>query len=539
MSNHYSMRRGAAVLLLLTLAVASLASNLPLPSPEASSSITARGLKGHLSFLASDELGGRYTLSQGNRIAARYLASQLEACGYRGAAADRTFFQKVPLAYRSLDLKKTHLTIQIGDQTQEFKYGDDFASERPSDIDVRAGMVFAGYGISSPKNKYDDYATLEAKGRVVVLASGVPDPLKGIRLDDDEYGEGAAAAHGAAAVIIFAPAQLLAIWPQLKAFLLNQDNPTLPPPPRSRSSEANLTPILAGPTMIKAIAAAMGKDQSYLTHGGKPLQSTVLSATAEIKLAAIVKEAPQAQNVVGILDGADPKLKDEYVVFSAHYDHLKTSDNGEVFNGADDDGSGTVSVLEIARAFSVGPRPKRSILIVFHTGEEMGLYGSEFNTDYEPVVPLSRLVADFNIDMVGRSRPSGDDDPRDKELADHDSLYVIGADKLSTELNKISEQTNSDTARLRFDYTYNNENHPQRFYYRSDHYNYAKHGIPIIFYFTGVHRDYHRPTDDIEKIDFEKMERIDRMIFATGWRVANLDHRLIVDKKPQSESGTR
>jgi Zn-dependent M28 family amino/carboxypeptidase len=276
----------------------------------------------------------------------------------------------------------------------------------------------------------------------------------------------------------------------------------------------------------------MGKDSSDLISPTNKLQPSELAAIAEIKLRVNVKEAPPAQNVVGILDGSDQKMKDEYVVFSAHYDHLKTTDKGEVYHGADDDGSGTVSVLEIAQAFSLGPRPKRSILIIFHTGEELGLFGSEFNTDYEPVVPLQKLVADFNIDMVGRTRPPGDDDPRDARLTDKDSIYIIGADKLSTELNKLNEETNLATSRMKFDYTYNDERHPERFYYRSDHYNYAKHGIPIIFYFTGVHRDYHKTSDVVEKIDFEKMERIDRMVFATGWRVANLDHRLVVDKRP-------
>ena len=144
-----------------------------------------------------------------------------------------------------------------------------------------------------------------------------------------------------------------------------------------------------------------------------------------------------------------------------------------------------------------------------------------------------RFIADAHLvnDEASR-RPEGDDDPRDARLTDKDSIYIIGADKLSTELNKLNEETNLDTARLKFDYTYNDERNPERFYYRSDHYNYARHGIPIIFYFTGVHRDYHRPSDVVEKIDFEKMERIDRMIFATGWRVANLDHRLVVDKRP-------
>ena len=146
-------------------------------------------------------------------------------------------------------------------------------------------------------------------------------------------------------------------------------------------------------------------------------------------------------------------------------------------------------------------------------------------------MPLEKLVADFNIDMIGRTRLEGDTDPRNKELTDKDSVYVIGADKLSTELNKLSEETNAETARLKFDYKYNDENDPEHFYYRSDHYNYAKHGVPIIFYFTGVHRDYHKTTDDVDKIDFDKMERITRMIFALGWRVANLDHRIVVDKK--------
>jgi Zn-dependent M28 family amino/carboxypeptidase len=284
--------------------------------------------------------------------------------------------------------------------------------------------------------------------------------------------------------------------------------------------------------MLKAIARMLGKDEAYLTRpAGKPLDPGPIAATAQIKMKVDARSAPTTGNVVGVLEGSDPRLKDEYVVFSAHYDHLKTSSAGDVYNGADDDGSGTSAVLEIAEALSLA-RPKRSVLIIFHTGEELGLFGSAFNTDYEPAVPLAKLVADFNIDMIGRTREPGDTDSRDKELCDKDSVYVIGADKLSTELNRISEDTNKETARMRFDYTYNDENHPQRFYYRSDHYNYAKHGIPIIFYFTGVHRDYHRTTDDVDKIDFEKMERITRLVFATGWRVANLDHRLTVDKKP-------
>ena len=527
--NHHSSKRLLAVLMFAALLVASAtgAANLPLPTPEATSSITTRDLKMHLTFLASEELGGRYTLSPSNRVAARYLASQLESYGYRGAARDGSFFQRVPLSYRNVDRAASRVTLNIAGAKREFNFADGFLADVPTDMNVSGGLVFVGYGFSSPRNNYDDYADLNVKGKIVVMADGIPDSLKGVRLNTDESADAAALAHGAIGAIRIPDAQTLLTWDQLKVWLGGQQQLGLPP--RKTRAGKSLPQINAGPDLIKAIAKLMGKESSDLI--GVKVKPAELGANAEIKLRVDVKEAPPAQNVVAILDGGDPKLKDEFLVLSAHYDHLKTGDNGEVYHGADDDGSGTVSVLEIAQAFSLGPRPKRSILIVFHTGEELGLFGSEYNADYDPVVPLDKLVANLNIDMVGRSRPAGDDDPRDAHLTDKDSIYIIGADKLSTELNRLSEDTNLATSRMKFDYLYNDERHPERFYYRSDHYNYAKHGIPIIFYFTGVHRDYHKPSDVVEKIDFEKMERIDRMIFATGWRVANLDHRLVVDKR--------
>jgi Peptidase family M28 len=530
MNSRLSSKRMLAVFMIAAVMIGSAgAGSLPLPTAEATSSITTRDLRMHLSFLASEELGGRYTLSPSNRVAARYLASQLESYGYRGAARDGSFLQRVPLSFRNVDRAASRVTLNIGGTKRDFGYADAFLADVPADMNISGGLVFVGYGVSSPRNNYDDYAGLKVKGAIIVIADGVPESLKDVRLSGGEQGEGAALAHGAIGVVKIPDAQTLLSWDQLKAYAAGPQQLGLPP--KAPASGKNLPEISAGPELIKAIAKALGKESSDLVARPSRLKPSDVPANAEIKLRVDVKEAPIAQNVAGILDGADPKLKDEYVVFSAHYDHLKTGDKGEVYRGADDDGSGTVSVLEIAQAFSLGPRPKRSILIVFHTGEELGLFGSEYNTDYEPVVPLHKLVADFNIDMVGRSRPAGDDDPRDRYLTDKDSIYIIGADKLSTELNTLNEETNLATARLKFDYTYNDEKHPERFYYRSDHYNYAKHGIPIIFYFTGVHRDYHRTSDVVEKIDFEKMERIDRMIFATGWRVANLDHRLVVDKR--------
>ncbi|HWP44162.1 MAG TPA: M28 family peptidase, partial [Blastocatellia bacterium] len=478
MKHRRSSRRALAVFLAaLFLAAPTAAANLPLPAPEATSSITGRDLKKHLSFLASDELGGRYTLSPSIRIAARYLASELESYGYRGGARDGSFFQKVPLSFRSVDMTRSGLTLTVAGAKQELKYADDFATQTPTNLDLSGDLVFVGYGISSPGNNHDDYAGLDVKGKIVVAVSGIPSTLRGMRIGLEEQGIAAAQSRGAVAAI-FIESQYLAQWGLVKSYI-QRESPSLPPMPTS--SGAAFPSFLAGPGLVKAIAKAMNKDESYLTGtAGSPLKPAAIPASAALKMAVTVKDAPPTFNVVGILEGSDPKLKNEYVVFSAHYDHLQTNRNGEVYNGADDDGSGTAGVLEIAQAFSVGPRSPRSILIIFHTGEEMGLLGSLYNTDYEPIVPLKNLVANFNIDMIGRSRQDGNNDPRDRELTDKDSVYVIGADKLSSELHKISEDTNAATARMKLDYTYNDETHPQRFYYRSDHYNYAKHGIPVI-----------------------------------------------------------
>lgn len=230
-----------------------------------------------------------------------------------------------------------------------------------------------------------------------------------------------------------------------------------------------------------------------------------------------------SENVVAYIEGTSKP--DEIVVISAHYDHLGT-DAVDIFNGADDDGSGTVAVLEIAQAFkkakNEGNGPKRSILFLHLTAEEKGLYGSKWYVQ-NPLFPLKNHVANLNIDMIGRV---DDDHMRSKNY-----VYLIGSDKLSTELHNISEQVNTEFVNLNLDYTYNDENDPNRFYYRSDHYNFAKNNIPIIFYFNGVHKDYHKPTDTAEKINYELLTKRTKLVFHTAWEIANRENRVIVDKK--------
>ncbi|AUP77954.1 M28 family metallopeptidase [Flavivirga eckloniae] len=230
-----------------------------------------------------------------------------------------------------------------------------------------------------------------------------------------------------------------------------------------------------------------------------------------------------SENVLAYIKGTEKP--DEVVIISAHLDHIGVTKKGEVYNGADDDGSGTVAILEMAEAFKIasekGHGPIRSVLFLHVTGEEMGLYGSRYYTDKDPIFPLENTVANLNIDMIGRV------DRKHKNNRNY--LYLIGSDKLSKELHNISEKVNKKYINMKFDYTYNDDDDPNRFYYRSDHYNFAKNNIPVIFYFNGTHADYHRPSDTPDKIQYDLLETRARLIFHTAWELANRDERVKVD----------
>ena len=239
------------------------------------------------------------------------------------------------------------------------------------------------------------------------------------------------------------------------------------------------------------------------------------------------KKVISSENVLGYVEGKDKK--DEVIVISAHYDHLGVQ-GADIYYGADDNGSGTSAVLELAQAFESAKKegygPRRSILFMTVAGEEKGLLGSDYYT-CNPVFPLEKTIAGLNIDMIGRLDSVHAGNP--------DYVYIIGSDKLSSDLHNINEKSNALHTKLTLDYTYNKEDDPNRFYYRSDHYNFAKNNIPVIFYFTGVHEDYHKPSDTVDKIDFQKMEKITKLIFFTAWTLANREDRILVDTAPESE----
>jgi Zn-dependent M28 family amino/carboxypeptidase len=259
------------------------------------------------------------------------------------------------------------------------------------------------------------------------------------------------------------------------------------------------------------------------------------------------------QNVVAVVEGTDPRLKSTYVALGAHYDHVGYADQelgsdskrpnapgrvtpgaeqDRIWNGADDDGSGTVALMAMARAFAEGPRPKRSLLFVWHAGEERGLLGSRYFADH-PTVPLDQVVAQLNIDMIGRNR--------DDKSSEANTVYVVGSDRISSELDQVNREANRALDQpLVLDYEMNDPADPEQVYFRSDHYSYAAKGIPIIFFTTGLHPDYHANTDEVSRIEFPKMTRVAQLVYETAWRLANLDHPPVRDfKGPRAGKGTR
>jgi len=241
------------------------------------------------------------------------------------------------------------------------------------------------------------------------------------------------------------------------------------------------------------------------------------------------------ENVIAIIRGTE--IPDEYVILTAHLDHVGYGRTGsragrnvnKIHNGADDDGSGTVAVLEIAQAFKEaskkGKGPKRSIVFLHVTGEEKGLLGSAYYAD-NPIYPLEDTVTNLNLDMIGRTDPT-------RQGENREYIYIIGSDHDSQDLHNLSELTNSETVNIDLDYRFNAKDDPQRFYYRSDHYNFAKNGIPIIFYFSGTHPDYHMPSDTPDKIEYDLLEVRSRLVFYTAWNIANRDKRIVIDPKPE------
>lgn len=511
------------------------------PAMKAAMNITAKQMSDYLYFIASDAMEGRDTPSRGLDTTAEFIKMNLSRWGFKPAGDNGTYFQKIALQRNAIDPAAMKLSID----GKSFVFGEDFlrGDRLGANAAVDAPLVFGKDGWMVKSKNIDALAGIDVKGKIVVLSGssfsqqymlGMPDgvtqaDLKGTRGTDWADPATNAREKGAAGVILIAPPQLQAIWEQVRGFFARGS--TFPEKLRDQPA----TPTGNMPIML--VSGKVGEALGFSAGSGSlKAQNASMSAMSK-------NETVWTQNVVAIWEGSDPTLKNEYVAIGAHYDHVGMNPNvkgdDKIFNGADDDGSGTTGVLAIAEALAKSSkRPKRSVLFVWHCGEEKGLWGSEYFTKF-PTVDLKSVVAQLNIDMIGRSRLAGDTDKRNAELSTENEIYVIGSKMMSTELGTVSESINNSFLKLNYNYKYDDPKDPNRFFFRSDHFNYAAKGIPIIFWFDGVHQDYHQVGDSPDKIDYNKMEKVTRTIFLTLWELGDAKARPVVDKQLPAELTTR
>ncbi len=501
--------------------------------------ITATQLKDYLTFIASDEMEGRDTPSRGLDTTAGYLASQLSRWGLKPAGDNGTYFQRIALRRNKLDPAQTR--VEFNNQT--FNYGEDFLATAAAGS-ASGQLVYVGHGWVIKAKNIDAYQGLDVKDKIVVIVGGglpkgvTPADIGGKQGEDWEIPVPAARKRGAKAVISVPSFQTWANWAQSRQNSTERGSVSV-----EKFQNPNNTPfiaITASPRLLNALFQGEKFNGTVIFNravANDPVEGFELKAEKKFSFTVGIKTEPVGtQNVVAVLEGSDPTLKNEYVAIGAHYDHvgIGTPVNGDaIYNGADDDGSGTTAVLAMAEAFARGPRPKRSILFIWHAGEEKGLWGSQYFTDY-PTIPLSQVITELNIDMIGRTKKEGDK-PANQPLPKPGEIYLIGSKLMSTELGEISEAVNKSYLNLSFNYKYDDPKDPEQFFYRSDHFNYARKGVPIIFYMDGVHEDYHRPSDTADKIDYQNMEKVTRTVYATAWELANRPTRPRVDKPLPAE----
>jgi len=470
------------------------------PSLDYASTITKEDMRANLSILASDALEGRETGERGQKMAAAFIASQFQDLGLKGPVKggdNQGHYQKVTLY--SLVPGNIYAKVKK-DEYKNFK-GIVYYGQAETEGEVTQDIVFVGAGTEA------DFDKADVKGKAVLAI-----------VDNTRAWRGPAKLakeNGAAmlfAVNTASDEEFNGLSGQLEHYL-SGGSLSVQKPEAEGGGVFFVKPSIAGDifnTTIEKLREAAGKTKK----GVKPGK---VSYSISMNI-----EEMYTENVLGYLEGSD--LKDELVVLTAHYDHVGM-DGEEVYNGADDDGSGTSAVIEIAEAFvkakKEGKGPRRSMLFMLVTGEEKGLLGSEYYAA-NPVFPLENTIVDLNIDMIGRIDPAHESNPN--------YVYLVGSNRLSTELHEISEKVNETYTQFDLDYTYNDEDHPDRIYYRSDHWNFAKNNVPIIFYFNGVHADYHKPTDTIDKIEFELLTKRAQLVFHTAWVLANRDQRPVVDK---------
>jgi len=468
--------------------------------------ITEADLKENLSIIASDAMEGRETGKRGQKMAAAFIAAYFDDLGLKGPVSG-SHYQPVPLYTTSAPVlaMKVGATVISSDSYVLLGSGQ-------TDGDMNLPLVFAGKGSDADLEKLD----LNGKAVMVLLESGASVMNNPVLANLRKKG----------ATLLFVAVEKSEEFTRMSGMVR-----------RFSGGRLSLNKPESGKISGSVIVSAEAAGKFFNTTFDKLKKEADTKKTSKVKPSTLTYSVSvevsevRSENMLGFLEGTDKK--DEVVVVTAHYDHVGISARAEgdkINNGADDDGSGTVAVLAMAKAFSQakkeGNGPRRSILFMTVTGEEKGLLGSEYYSEH-PIFPLEKTVVDLNIDMIGRRDPAHKDSPP--------YVYVIGSDRLSSELHTLSEKTNKTYSNLVYDYLYNAEDHPDKIYYRSDHWNFAKKNIPIIFYFDGIHEDYHKPSDEVDKIEFDLLAMRAKNVFYTAWEIANRENRLVVDKKVENK----
>jgi hypothetical protein len=551
--NPVNRRRGSlAAILVLT------AGLFPAAAGGGLSSIRQDELRDWLTDISADQMQGRALYSAGLGLTAAYVEQHLREWNIKPGGDAGGYLQTVRIrGVRTTS--RSSVTVQVGRQTRTFKDGEGVTFPRfqgGSRSVVASRVEFVGYGLDVPAAGHMDYRGKDVKDAAVVfLGANGPKSVDGGTYRQILTGRSRYATdqQRAIASIDSAPASAPAAEPSEGRGR------------GGRGGAAAPVDFTTSRRLDQAVAPDVSASDEFLTF----LFSRAPASYDELKRKAAAQEAlpsfrlndvtirfdvdvdyeivrtQLSHNVVAVVDGNDPTLKETYVAIGAHYDHVGYADRSaapgnerppgapgrvtagtggdHIWNGADDNGSGTVALMALARAFREGTPPKRSLLFIWHTGEEAGLYGSRYFADHS-TVPIDSIVAQLNIDMVGRNR---NDDP-----GQSNTVYLVGSDRISSELHDISRAANAGLPRpLTLDYEMNDPSDPEQLYYRSDHYSYAAKGIPVIFFTTGLHPDYHANTDEVAKIEFDKLARVAGLVYETSARLANLDHALARDHR--------
>ncbi len=516
--------------------------------------IRADSLKGHIFFLASDEMGGRDSLSPEGRIAAGYIAGFFHRAGLKPVGDRGTYFQNFPMSAARIDRDQTYLRATIGKDgssaTRDFVMGPDFTLGRQGNIDaaVRAPLVFAGYGITAPEYGYDDFKGVDVRGKVVMVLTHEPqehDPKSRFlgRYNTvhafNWWKPEVIRQHGAAAILIVQEKT-----PDRKTSR-KTSGPTNGQIRTDRGTHALTSPFWDLPffTITRQVADDLlrpsGKTidqlQDEIDQGGQPRSAAVPDVTVDLRRAIKDRQAIETRNVVGVIEGSDPALKDEYVIVTGHYDHVGQS-GPFIYHGADDNASATAAVIAIAEAFKANPTPpKRSLMFLVFEAEEDGLLGAFHYVDH-PIVPLDKTVAVLNSDMIGRD----EDDPEWNTTADQNrnGVNVIGT-LYNPDLRRVIDARNQQIG-LKLDYK-TDANDPEGWFSRSDHYPFAVKHVPMVLFNTGEHPDYHTANDTWDRINYPKIEKITRLIYLSALTLANDASRpkFVTDGAPAAPTSAR